>query len=95
MFGFFRKKPSANTAKDRLTIAIMSDRASNSEFPFMDKMKAEIIEIVKKYIGVKDVAIKKENHGSLEALSIDIELDNVDMTKFEIDNLELESTSTT
>jgi cell division topological specificity factor len=75
MFGWFGKKKSASVAKDRLTVAIMTDRATNSEYPFMDELKAEIIEVVKKYIGVKEVAIKKEIDGELEALSIDIQLD--------------------
>jgi cell division topological specificity factor len=75
MFSFLRKKKSASLAKDRLTIAIMSDRASNSEYPFMDELKAEIIEVVKKYIGVKDVMIKKESNGEIDALSIDIQLE--------------------
>jgi cell division topological specificity factor len=75
MFGWFNKKKSASVAKDRLTVAIMTDRATNSEYPFMDQLKAEIIEVVKKYIGVKEVAIKKEVEGEVEALSIDIQLD--------------------
>ncbi len=75
MFGFLKKKQSASVAKDRLTIAIMSDRESNSDFPFMAELKAEIIEVVKKYVGVKTVDIKKEVEGDMEALSIDIQLD--------------------
>ena len=75
MFGFFKKKKSASVAKDRLTIAIMSDRDRTNAYPFMDEMKAEIIEVVKKYIGVKNIEIKKEVDGELEALSIDVELD--------------------
>lgn len=75
MFGFFNKKGSAKTAKDRLTIAIMSDRQNTSIFPFMEQMKAEIIEVVKKYIGVKAIEIKKELHGDVEALSIDVQLE--------------------
>ena len=75
MFGFLKKKSSASTAKDRLTIAIMSDREKSNNYPFMDEMKAEIIEVVKKYIGVKKVDIKKEVVGDVEALSIDVELD--------------------
>jgi len=74
MFSFFRKKSSANTAKDRLTIAIMSDRENNS-YPFMDEMKAELIEVVKKYMGVRTIDIKKEVVNGVEALSIDVELD--------------------
>ncbi len=75
MFSFFRKKSSAKTAKDRLTIAIMSDRQNTNAFPFMDEMKAEIIEVVKKYMGVKAIEIKKEVEDGIEALSIDVQLE--------------------
>ncbi len=78
MFSFFNKKASAKTAKDRLTIAIMSDRDNNGAFPFMDQMKAEIIEVVKKYMGVKAIEIKKEVVGNVEALSIDVQLEGKD-----------------
>jgi len=74
MFPWFGKKSSAKTAKDRLTIAIMSDRTNNS-FPFIDELKAEIIEVVKKYIGVKKVNIQKETQDGVEALSIDVQLE--------------------
>jgi cell division topological specificity factor len=74
MFPWFDKKKSAKTAKDRLTIAIMSDRINNS-FPFLDDLKAEIIEVVKKYIDVKKVDIQKETQNGVEALSIDIQLE--------------------
>jgi len=76
MFSFFSKKSSAKTAKDRLTIAIMSDRQNANSFPNMDAMKAEIIEVVKKYMGVKAIDIKREVNGDMEALSIDVQLDN-------------------
>ena len=75
MFGFFKKKSSATTAKDRLTIAIMTDRENADAYPFMDELKAEIIEVVKKYIGVKAIEIKKESQGDIDALSIDIQLE--------------------
>jgi len=75
MLGFLKKKQSASIAKDRLTIAIMSDRNQSSEYPFMDEMKREIIDVVKKYIGVKHVEITKEIDGDVEALSIDVLLD--------------------
>jgi cell division topological specificity factor len=72
---FFKKKQSASVAKDRLTIAIMSDRKNSTNYPFMEEMKAEIIEVVKKYIGVKGIEIKKEFDGDVEALSIDVMLE--------------------
>jgi len=75
MFGFFKKRKSASVAKDRLTIAIMSDRDRTNGFPFMDEMKAEIMEVVKKYVGVRGVEIRKEVDGEMEALAIDVELE--------------------
>ncbi|MBN2782696.1 MAG: cell division topological specificity factor MinE [Campylobacterales bacterium] len=74
MFSWFNKKSSAQTAKDRLTIAIMSDRTNNS-FPFLNELKAEIIEVVKKYMGVKKIDIQTETIDDMEALSIDIQLE--------------------
>ena len=76
MFSFFSKKSSAKTAKDRLTIAIMSDRKNTTNYPFMEEMKAEIIEVVKKYMGVKAIEIKKEIEDGVEALSIDVQLED-------------------
>jgi cell division topological specificity factor len=75
IFDFFKKKQSASVAKDRLTIAIMSDRKNSTNYPFMDEMKEEIIDVVKKYIGVRGIEIKKEFDGDFEALSIDVMLE--------------------
>jgi cell division topological specificity factor len=75
IFDFFKKKQSASVAKDRLTIAIMSDRKNSTNYPFMDEMKSEIIDVVKKYIGVRGIEIKKEFDGDFEALSIDVMLE--------------------
>jgi cell division topological specificity factor len=75
MFDFWKKKRSASVAKDRLSIAIMSDRGGRDIYPFMDEMKKEIVAIVKKYVGVRGVEIKKEIEGDWEAISIDVFLD--------------------
>ncbi|MCH9741369.1 MAG: cell division topological specificity factor MinE [Epsilonproteobacteria bacterium] len=75
LFDWFNKKKSASVARDRLTIAIMSDRDSTSDLPFMDDMKTEIVGVVKKYVGVRAVEIRKEVEGEIEALSIDVQLE--------------------
>jgi len=75
MFEFWRKKRSASVAKDRLSIAIMSDRGGRDIYPFMEDLKLEIVEVVKKYIGVRGIEVKKEIDGSFEAISIDVFLD--------------------
>jgi cell division topological specificity factor len=53
----------------------MSDRNGKNVYPFMDDMKEEIVQVVKKYIGVKGVEIHKEIDGDFEAISIDVLLD--------------------
>jgi cell division topological specificity factor len=74
MFGWMNQNKSASIAKDRLTIAIMSDRQHLVDFPFMEELKIDIMEVVKKYVGVNNVEIKKEIEGEMEAISIDIQL---------------------
>jgi len=75
MFDFWRKRKSASVAKDRLSIAIMSDRGVNDIYPFMDNLKQEIVEVVQKYVGVRGIEIKKEIDGNFEAISIDVFLE--------------------
>jgi len=75
MFEFWRKKKSALVAKNRLSIAIMSDRGGGKNYPFMDELKNEIVTVVKKYMGVRGVEVKKEVDGNFEAISIDVFLD--------------------
>ncbi|MBN2824689.1 MAG: cell division topological specificity factor MinE [Campylobacterales bacterium] len=72
-FPWSKKKKSAEVAKDRLRIAIMTDK-QNENYPFMDDLKKDIIEVVRKYIEVQDIDIKKEFDGEFEALSIDVQV---------------------
>ena len=74
MFSWLKKKKSAETAKERLKIAIMSDR-TDSDYPFMDDLKQDIISVIKKYKRVSKVEVKKIHKQEGSALSIDIELD--------------------
>ncbi|HIO95212.1 MAG TPA: cell division topological specificity factor MinE [Campylobacterales bacterium] len=76
LFDWFKDKKSATIARDRLTIAIMSDRHGLNDYPFMDAMKSEIVEVVKKYIDVRNIDVRKELVGDIEAISIDVELAN-------------------
>ncbi len=48
--------PSKNTAKERLHLVLMQDRA-NVSADFLELMKQEIIEVIKKYIEVEEAAI--------------------------------------
>ena len=48
--------PSKDTAKERLHLVLMQDRA-NVSADFLELMKQEIIEVIKKYIEVEETAI--------------------------------------
>ena len=51
-----KETPSKNTAKERLHLVLMQDRA-NVSADFLELMKQEIIEVIKKYIDVDENAI--------------------------------------
>ena len=68
---FNKKEKSAGVAKDRLRIAISSDR-SNTSYPVMAEMKADIIEVVRKYTQAQSVHITRESDGDVDTLGIEI-----------------------
>lgn len=68
---FNKKETSAGVAKDRLRIAISSDR-NNISYPFMEDMKADIIAVVQKYIVASSVNITKDTEGDVDTLGIEI-----------------------
>ena len=51
-----KETPSKDTAKERLHLVLMQDRA-NVSADFLELMKQEIIEVIKKYIEVEESAI--------------------------------------
>ena len=51
-----KQTPSKETAKERLHLVLMQDRA-NVSADFLELMKQEIIEVIKKYIEVEESAI--------------------------------------
>ena len=65
------EKKSANIAKDRLLIAIATDRTNNIT-PYMEQMRADIINVLKRYIDISDIKISKKEKSDLELLEIDV-----------------------
>lgn len=55
-FGKNEKESSKNTAKERLHLVLAQDRA-NISADFLEMMKQEIIEVIKKYIDIDEAAI--------------------------------------
>jgi len=74
LFDIFKKKKSKEVAKDRLMMMLAYERV-NTKIENLDKMKQELIDVVKKYLHVKDIVIKTDSNQNLETLEVEIILD--------------------
>ncbi len=72
MFG--KKKQSAGNAKARLKVMLATERA-DCHIPYLEDLKREILEVVKKYTGSSsDVNIKTEKNDDIDMLELEITL---------------------
>ncbi len=71
---FKMKKKSATIAKERLQIAIMSDRV-DTEYAFMEDLKKDIINVIHKYKKVANIEVKKIQENGIDAITIEVELE--------------------
>ncbi|PKT75448.1 cell division topological specificity factor MinE [Helicobacter winghamensis] len=70
---FKSKKNSAQEAKDRLTLILAHERAIN--VPYMDAMKQEILEVIKKYTKAQKIDIKTDSNQNFNTLEVEILLE--------------------
>jgi cell division topological specificity factor len=70
----FGEKKSGNVAKERLMMMLEYERAS-TKIDNIDEMKKDIVNVIKKYVKVKDVNIKNHSNQDFEALELEIILD--------------------
>jgi len=70
-FDFFNKKKSKDIAKDRLMMMLAYERAS-TKIENLEELKKELIEVVKKYLSIKDINIKTSSNQEIEALEVEI-----------------------
>lgn len=68
-----KKDTSASVARDRLMVTLARERASNA-FPYMEEMKRDIIEVIKKYTQVKEVTITTDKNQDIDVIEIDVSL---------------------
>jgi cell division topological specificity factor len=71
LFDIFKKKKSKDVAKDRLMMMLAYERA-NTKIDNLDEMKKDLINVVKKYLNVKDVHIKSNSNQNIETLEVEI-----------------------
>ena len=72
--GIFGKKKSSSVAKERLRMVLEYERAS-TKIDNVNEMKKDIIQVIKKYVKVKDVNIKNHSNQDFEALELEIILE--------------------
>ena len=70
---FSKNDTSASVARDRLMVTLAKERASTA-FPYMEDMKRDIIEVIKKYTQVKDVTITTDKNHDIDVIEIDVAL---------------------
>lgn len=74
-FDLFKKKKSKEVAKDRLKMVLAYERAK-VQIENLDEMKNDLIKVVTKYLNVKDIHIKTSSNQDIEALEVEILLNN-------------------
>jgi len=68
---FGKKKSSASVAKDRLTIMLSHERA-DCKLPYLDDLRKDLIDVIKKYTSVDDIKITTHNNQSVDILEVEI-----------------------
>lgn len=73
LFGslFGERKRSASKASDRLKIILERERATNS-MPYLEDMKRELLEVIRKYTDAEDVRFKPKHDENIDTLEVDI-----------------------
>ena len=70
-FDLFKKKKSKEIAKDRLMMMLAYERAT-TKIENLDEMKKDLIDVVKKYLNIKDINIKSSSNQDIETLEVEI-----------------------
>ena len=70
-FDIFKKKKSKDIAKDRLMMMLAYERV-NTKIENLDEMKKDLINVVRKYLNVKDINIKSSSNQNIETLEVEI-----------------------
>jgi len=70
---FGKKKGTASIAKDRLTIMLAHERV-DCKLPYLNDLRNDLIEVIKKYTSVDDIKITTTNNQSVDMLEVEITL---------------------
>ena len=73
---FFRRKPTANVARERLQILLAHERASVGHEGLVSALREEILAVIAKHVTLDrdKVQVKVERNGDTSMLEIDVEM---------------------
>jgi cell division topological specificity factor len=74
IFDLFRRRPSANVARERLQILLSHERASAGQEGLVATLREEILAVIAKHISVDrdQVQVKLDRNGESSILEIDV-----------------------
>jgi cell division topological specificity factor len=78
LFNLFSPRPtSASIAKERLKIVLAHERASRTAPDFLPKLQKELIDVVGRYVEIRDdmIRVSLGKSGETSLLEINIEID--------------------
>jgi len=70
---FGKKRSSASVAKDRLKIMLSHERV-DCKLPYLEDLRNDLIEVVKKYTTVENIKISSHNNQHIDMLEVEITL---------------------
>jgi cell division topological specificity factor len=81
LLSFFRPKPTASVARERLQIMFAHERALSGRPGLTTVLKDEILAVIAKHfpIDADKVSVKLDNAGGVSTLEIDIEMPEVEV----------------
>lgn len=76
IFDFFRRKPTASVARDRLQILLAHERTTLGRSDLIAKLQEEIIAVIRKHMEIDPdkVQLKLDQRDHVSTLEIDIEV---------------------
>lgn len=76
IFQFFRRKPSANVARERLQILLAHERSGFGQSDLVARLQEEILAVIRRHMEVDPdkVQVKLDRGDEVSTLEIDIEV---------------------
>lgn len=84
IFGKEKEQSVRESAKQRLHLVLINDRANQNAPDFLPKLRLDILEVLKKYVPIandEDVEINVDRKDGTSIMEMSISIDNKDLDK--------------